>query len=184
MPFRSNLDRIDSFFDLSYMQRMTGFAMSLVGGVVMLLLGFTYFPMVLIGMPQKFAFTYAMANVLLLTSSCFMVGPKKQVENMLQRHRALAALAWLASTIGLLYTVWRMRFVLYVGSAFVLQVLSLLMYIGTYLPWGNKWIAWILRSWFSVCSASVRGVCCFCLRRVSGGGAGSSPDATGLAGVV
>uniref|UniRef100_A0A7S2TR41 Vesicle transport protein n=1 Tax=Lotharella oceanica TaxID=641309 RepID=A0A7S2TR41_9EUKA len=169
--WESTLESVDKFFEMSYMQRMAGFAMTLISGLVMMGLASMYLPMVVIGMPQKFAFTYALSNLLLLLSSCFMVGPKKQVENMMQRHRAVAAIAWLTSTIGLLYVVWRMRFFLYVGIALTIQVSSLLLYVGTYLPWGNSVVVYILKTWISVSMKICKGVFCFCFNR---GGSSSS----------
>mmetsp|Transcript_12658 Transcript_12658/g.20275 ORF Transcript_12658/g.20275 Transcript_12658/m.20275 type:complete len:173 (+) Transcript_12658:54-572(+) len=120
--WESVVNQVDAFFEMSYMQRMAGFIMTLIAGLVMMGLASMYLPMVLIGMPQKFAFTYAVSNLLLLTSSCFMVGPKKQIENMMQSHRAFAAVGWLTSTLGLLYVVWRMRFFVYVATALSVQV--------------------------------------------------------------
>eukprot|EP00467_Chlorarachnion_reptans_P017250 CAMPEP_0114498296 /NCGR_PEP_ID=MMETSP0109-20121206/6801_1 /TAXON_ID=29199 /ORGANISM="Chlorarachnion reptans, Strain CCCM449" /LENGTH=177 /DNA_ID=CAMNT_0001675773 /DNA_START=86 /DNA_END=616 /DNA_ORIENTATION=+ len=145
--WESMVNKVDAYFELSYMQRMAGFAMTGIGGLVMMGMASMYLPMVLIGFPQKFAFTYAMSNLLLLLSSCFMVGPKKQIENMMQPSRAVAALGWLTSTIGLLYVVWRMRFFVYVVSALSVQVICLLYYVGTYLPWGNSWVTYIVKSW-------------------------------------
>eukprot|EP00466_Bigelowiella_natans_P005039 jgi/Bigna1/87019/estExt_fgenesh1_pg.C_160038 len=223
--WESVVNQVDAFFEMSYMQRMAGFIMTvneclardshlhkehtshsiigviaidrphacnindltkrclrsvlennnreeiLIAGLVMMGLASMYLPMVLIGMPQKFAFTYAVSNLLLLTSSCFMVGPKKQIENMMQSHRAFAAVGWLTSTLGLLYVVWRMRFFVYVATALSVQVVCLLYYVGTYLPWGNTWVTYIIKTWASMTMKICKGICCFCFNR---GGSGSS----------
>jgi len=166
--WESMVNKVDAYFELSYMQRMAGFAMTGIGGLVMMGMASMYLPMVLIGFPQKFAFTYAMSNLLLLLSSCFMVGPKKQIENMMQPSRAVAALGWLTSTIGLLYVVWRMRFFVYVVSALSVQVICLLYYVGTYLPWGNSWVTYIVKSWVSMSLKLCKGIFCFCCRSASG----------------
>mmetsp|Transcript_12808 Transcript_12808/g.23274 ORF Transcript_12808/g.23274 Transcript_12808/m.23274 type:complete len:212 (+) Transcript_12808:28-663(+) len=172
--WESIVDKVDSFFEMSYMQRMAGFTMSLIAGLVMMGLASMYLPMVLIGMPQKFAFTYAMSNLLLLTSSCFMTGPKKQLASMMDRNRALAAISWVLSTIGLLYVVWRMRFFLYVATALTIQIISLLYYVATYLPWGNSWIGYLLSSWLSLATKMCKAVFCFCFRTASGSSGSSS----------
>uniref|UniRef100_A0A7S0GPF7 Vesicle transport protein n=1 Tax=Amorphochlora amoebiformis TaxID=1561963 RepID=A0A7S0GPF7_9EUKA len=171
--WESVVNKVDAFFEMSYMQRMAGFVMSLISGLVMMGLASMYLPMIFIGMPQKFAFTYALANLLLLTSSCFMVGPKKQIENMMQAHRAAAAIAWLASTMGLLYVVWQMRFFLYVATALTIQVISLLYYVGTYLPWGNSWIGYLIKSWANICWKIVKTMFCFCCRKSTSSSGGS-----------
>mmetsp|Transcript_1422 Transcript_1422/g.2028 ORF Transcript_1422/g.2028 Transcript_1422/m.2028 type:complete len:211 (-) Transcript_1422:202-834(-) len=168
------VNQVDAFFEMSYMQRMAGFIMTLIAGLVMMGLASMYLPMVLIGMPQKFAFTYAISNLLLLTSSCFMVGPKKQIENMMQSHRAFAAVGWLTSTLGLLYVVWRMRFFVYVATALSVQIICLLYYVGTYLPWGNTWITYIIKTWASMTMKICKGICCFCFNRGGGGSSSGS----------
>lgn len=133
--FQSELSALTT---LTWQQRMMGFVMSLVVGVIMLFLAFSFLPMVFLGSPVKFAISYALSNLFLLGSSCFLVGPSKQLSQMFAGERFLPSTVYLASLVLLFYTAWQVRAFFVVVPVLVVQFASLAWYIMSYVPFGQS----------------------------------------------
>jgi hypothetical protein len=135
------LQKLDALFALTWMQRMSLFALCAAGGAATFSLAFMYMPLLLVGRSVKFAMAYSLANALLILSSCFLVGPARQVASMTDSGRLGASGVYLATLLATLYcAVW-------LPSAFLLvplvvaQLCSLVWYVASYFPYGRACIA-------------------------------------------
>eukprot|EP01083_Nonionella_stella_P256277 878552_1 len=118
-------------FDLSYHQRIAGFLMSIFAGVAFLGLSFT-----LMIIPRKFALCYAFANISFCMSTIFLVGPKKQLQQMFSENRFVLSAVYLSSLgLVLFLALSGFSFVLIV-PALIIQFVALAFYIISYLPFG------------------------------------------------
>jgi hypothetical protein len=132
--FSSELNALTT---LSWKQRLIAFMMSLTVGLVMLFLAFSFLPMVFVGAPAKFAISYALANFLLLGSSCFLVGPSKQLAQMFNGDRALPSSIYIGSLVLTFYVAWQYRSFFIVVPVLVIQFISLAVYVMSYVPFGQ-----------------------------------------------
>jgi Got1/Sft2-like family len=132
------LKKCEDCFALSYAQRMAGFAISAIGGLLMLFMSMFYVTSILVGNPGKFAFTYSLANLLLFASTLFMVGPTQQLKNMFKQHRAVASTVYILSMVGTIYCVWQAKTMFVVVPVLMIQFCSLLWYVASYIPYGQS----------------------------------------------
>ena len=122
---------------LSWRQRLVAFAMCLTCGLVMLSLSFMYLSLVFVGAPAKFSLCYAMANMFLLASSLFLVGPTKQLSQMFSAQRAPVSAVYLSSLLLLFYVSWQWRSFFIVVPVLIVQFASLAAYVLSYVPFGQ-----------------------------------------------
>jgi hypothetical protein len=122
---------------LSWKQRLVAFAMCLTCGLVMLSLSFMYLSLVFVGAPAKFSLCYAMANMFLMASSLFLVGPTKQLSQMFSAQRAPVSAVYIASLLLLFYVSWQWRSFFIVIPVLVVQFASLAAYVLSYIPFGQ-----------------------------------------------
>lgn len=123
---------------LSWKQRLIAFCMCATVGCVMLFMAFSFLPMVFLGAPAKFAISYALGNFFLLGSSCFLVGPSKQLSQMFQPDRAVVSGVYLGSLVLTFYTAWQYRSFFVVVPVLLIQFTSLLFYVMSYVPFGQS----------------------------------------------
>ena len=122
---------------LSWRQRLVAFAMCVTCGLVMLSLSFMYLSLVFVGAPAKFSLCYAMANMFLLASSLFLVGPTKQLSQMFSAQRAPVSAVYLSSLLLLFYVSWQWRSFFIVVPVLIIQFASLAAYVLSYVPFGQ-----------------------------------------------
>jgi hypothetical protein len=124
--------------ELSYMQRLAGFALLFGAGALLLFYCVFMFPQIFLGGAAKFSMAYIMANIFLVSSSCFITSPTKQVAALFTEQRRWVSAAYFGSMI---VTLWAC---LYVPSMFVVlpclmfQIFSLVWYLFSYTPCGTS----------------------------------------------
>ena len=123
-------------FGLSWHQRLGLFFLSCFAGALMLFLSFSFLPLILLGQSSKFTMAYALANVFFLASSSFLTGPQQQLMTMFHPSRMAISSLYLLSLVGTLYAAWQVRVFYVVLPLMVVQVVTLLMYVMSYLPFG------------------------------------------------
>ena len=123
-------------FGLSWHQRLGLFFMSFLAGALMLFLSFSFLSLILLGQSAKFTMAYALANVFFLLSSSFLTGPQQQLLTMFHPSRAAISAGYLLTLVLTLFTAWQVRVFYVVLPLLVLQVVCLLMYVTSYLPFG------------------------------------------------
>jgi hypothetical protein len=104
-----------------------------------------YISLIFLGAPAKFAFSYAMANLFLLGSSCFLVGPAKQLAQMFGSERALVSGVYVGSLLLLFYVCFAWSYFFVVLPVLLVQLVSLLAYVTSYIPFGQGMLTRICR---------------------------------------
>ncbi len=91
-------DEVNALCSLTWMQRIGLFAMTFGTGVLMLVTSISFLPLLVIA-PHKFAAAFTMGNVLCITSTWLLTGPRAQLRAMFQPARAVAAACYVGSLI-------------------------------------------------------------------------------------
>uniref|UniRef100_A0A7S3XBS3 Vesicle transport protein n=1 Tax=Picocystis salinarum TaxID=88271 RepID=A0A7S3XBS3_9CHLO len=94
-------DEIDEAVSLSRTQRIYGFAICAVTGMILGFLSLLF----LFPVPDfvGFGILYSFGSVLTVMSTMFLVGPVKQIKNMLKKNRIIATVVYLTSIALTLY---------------------------------------------------------------------------------
>ncbi|XP_008808968.1 vesicle transport protein SFT2B [Phoenix dactylifera] len=139
-----------SFFDdfnrdctLSTQQRLYGFATCLVAG-----LACTFLSMLVFFRPIKFAITFTFGNLLALGSTAFLIGPKRQVDMMLDPVRIYATALYIASMIVALFCALYVHSRLLTLLAIILEFGALVWYSLSYIPFARSIVSKIMASCF------------------------------------
>ena len=145
-PLSDNDDGFNfgTYFQLSLKQRMYGFGICLAIGLLFSIVGILclfFFNYV------GFGVTYSLGNICVILSTIFLVGPMRQLKNMIQPHRAIATGVFILSIILTLLAalLWHNAFLCVLFLIF--QVAAFIWYILSYIPYG-------------------RDMCCSCLKSV------------------
>jgi len=101
-PVQATLgDEVSALCSLTLMQRLALFAMTFGAGVLMLMTAVTFLPLLVVA-PHKFAAAFTMGNVLCITSTWTLTGPRAQLRAMFQPARATAAAMYLGSLLAVM----------------------------------------------------------------------------------
>ena len=85
---------------MSLHDRLIGFGVCYVLGNACSASSFRHLPEVFVGSPFAFALTYTLGNIIALSGTTFLWGPRSQIQGMTDPKRVVAAIGYLA-TIGL-----------------------------------------------------------------------------------
>jgi len=121
---------------LSWKNRLIAFVICLTFGSTMLGLAFFYLPLIVLA-PAKFSISYSLANIFLLGSTSFLVGPWKQMNQMFEGSRAMVSIVYLVSLFLLFYVAIIIRNIFIVMPVLMVQVISLAFYVMSYVPFGQ-----------------------------------------------
>lgn len=122
--------------DLTYKQKIVGFAMSAIAGAVFLFLSTFLVGGILIGNVSKFSICYLFANVFFLLSTTFLVGVKEQLKHMMKKKRMILSLVYFSTLFLTMYCVFSHQSMFLILPLIIIQFVSLAMYIVSYLPGG------------------------------------------------
>lgn len=123
---------------LSWEDRVMGFAGCFVIGITLSLSSMISFPQLLAGHPGPFALKYSFGNVLGLTSTAFLVGPKTQLKNMMAPVRLGATVVYLLTICLTLFFALVLRVAPITLLSMVVQFCALLWYCASYIPFGRQ----------------------------------------------
>jgi len=157
---------VEEAMTMSYRNRLIAFVICLASGVFFTALSTLMLPMIVIK-PHKFAVSYSLGNLLMLGSTAFLVGPKKQLQNMCQGHRALASSCYIAAMFGTLYSALFLRISLMVIVCICIQFSALVWYSLSYIPFGRQLAARFLKPTLKVLTACLSRVCSCCISQVA-----------------
>lgn len=159
-------DYVEEAMSLSYKKRLIGFGITMVTGIFFTALSTVLLPLIVIK-PHKFAVAYSLGNLLMMSSTVFLVGPKKQCQNMWTGHRAMASGAYFGSMVGTIYAALFLRMYLLVLIFICIQFVSLVWYSLSYIPYGRQLFQRVILPALkpiikvvSACLWRVCGVCC------------------------
>eukprot|EP00997_Jenningsia_sp_PLL12_P009111 NODE_6012_length_537_cov_31.405738_g5262_i0.p2 GENE.NODE_6012_length_537_cov_31.405738_g5262_i0~~NODE_6012_length_537_cov_31.405738_g5262_i0.p2 ORF type:complete len:117 (-),score=21.36 NODE_6012_length_537_cov_31.405738_g5262_i0:28-378(-) len=88
-------------------------------------------------MPTKFAFFFTCGNVFLLASTCFLVGPLRQAQNMFDPTRISASVVYLISLPLTLFSALKFGSLMMVVAFVTLQLVAMLWYLLSYIPFAR-----------------------------------------------
>jgi len=135
--------------DLTYNQRLIGFCVCFVLGLLIELASFGSIVGLVSGNPTRFAILFSIGNIISITGTFFLVGPKKQFKNMTDKKRLITTLVFVGSVIMTIVSViffenWVLTLV------FVLiQFAAYIWYVLSYIPYGRE-----------CCTGCLKNLCC------------------------
>ncbi|RIA79905.1 Got1/Sft2-like family-domain-containing protein [Glomus cerebriforme] len=131
----NNVVEDDDWFTLTRWQRLIGFGVCMLAGVLCFLISFLTLPLLVLKL-RKFVVTYTMGSVLILTSFALLHGPLAHIKHILSRERLPFTVAYLGSMIATLYFAIGLRNTLLTLLFSIIQVIALIWYTVSYLPGG------------------------------------------------
>jgi len=133
-------DSLSSLFpELSYKERLLGFACCYALGILISLSSFGSFAELLAGDPTRFAILYSLGNATSLCSTLFLVGFKRQCTNMTEEHRRISAALYLSCMVATPITAYAMPDVSWlIITLLIVQWASFTWYSLSYIPFGRR----------------------------------------------
>jgi len=122
-------EELNGILSLSYKKRIIAFATCLALGLFFCFLS-TFF----LVMPKKFAKLYTFGSIALISSTGFLVGPRKQLQNMLQPARLSCTLIYFSAIVGTLWAAIAKQSTILTLIMVVIQFGSALWYGASYIP--------------------------------------------------
>eukprot|EP00798_Chlamydomonas_sp_ICE-L_P020258 gene20258-27012_t len=116
----------------------------LAGGGVFLMLAFTIFLPIIILSPSKFAMSFTLGCLLIMTAFTMLKGWKQQMKHMMTRERLPFSAGYIGSIIATLYAALIMHSYLLSLLCSGLQVVALLYYMMSYFPGGTQGVKFML----------------------------------------
>ena len=124
--------------DLDLRTRILGFIISFIIGIFMMLSSISQLITLALGGQRWFAFWYTCGNGVCLSSTFFLMGPKKQCENMMKPQRKKTSLLLFLSMAACLLMAFMGISKLIIMIAICLQFIVLLWYVLSYIPGAQK----------------------------------------------
>ncbi|KAG8470457.1 hypothetical protein KFE25_008878 [Diacronema lutheri] len=84
---------------LTYEERLIGFGLCFGAGALLSLTSLFSFARLMRGYPRDFAVKYTLGNLIAICSTAFLVGPRKQVANMMHERRWLTVTVWCGAMV-------------------------------------------------------------------------------------
>lgn len=127
------------FPSLTLKERIMGFVICWVMGLLISLSSFGAFTDLVLGEPFRFAILYSLGNLTSVASTMFLVGPMQQLKNMMHRKRRLSAGLYIGGLSFTLLTVLVAPDLTWLVIILViLQWAALLWYSLSYIPFGHR----------------------------------------------
>jgi hypothetical protein len=123
--------------DLDLKTRVIGFVITFVIGFFITLASLGSFFALFAGGANWFAIWYTLGNLISLSSTFFLIGPKSQCKNMLKPVRATVSLIFIGSMIMTLVSAFFFSKILTVIFV-VVQFCALVWYVLSYIPYGRE----------------------------------------------
>ncbi|CAL9093635.1 unnamed protein product [Musa hybrid cultivar] len=139
----SFFDEFDRNCTLSTKQRLYGFAICLSAG-----LACTILSMLVFFNPIKFGITFTFGNLLALGSTAFLIGPKRQIDMMLDPVRIYATSIFIASMIIALFCAFYVHNKLLTLLAIILEFGALIWYSLSYIPFARSAVSKVMVACF------------------------------------
>ncbi|GAB1225988.1 hypothetical protein ENUP19_0273G0002 [Entamoeba nuttalli] len=132
-----------SYFKLPFKVRISIICILVFFGVISLFLSFTF-----ILLPMKFAKLFTVGNILILLSTFFLRSISSQIKSLISDiPKLIAFVIYLISIALVLFCALKLKSTLLTLPCVVLEVVALLWYLFSYLPYGQE----MLKTCFSGC---------------------------------
>lgn len=132
---------------MTFKQRCYGFGIAFVIGCLLSFGSVIYFHQLLAGRPAPFAINYTLGNLIALSSTCFLMGPKTQLKRMASPTRWLCALVYVCAMAATLVCALLLPSITdlpqgvlaaLVLGCLVVQFLAMFWYALSYIPYGRR----------------------------------------------
>lgn len=133
-----NVGIIDQFSEsttFSWTTRIKGFVICFVVGILMSLLG--SFALFLSGGVTVFAIFYTLGNIISMLSTCFLMGPFKQIKKMFSPTRVIATIIVIVSIALTLVAAIVLQKALLALLFIIIQSLAMTWYSLSYIPYAR-----------------------------------------------
>lgn len=121
-------------------QRMRGFVCCFAVGWIMAACSLIALPGVAVGKPAPFAILYTLGNVVALSATFFLWGPKSQLKLMFKPIRAGATVVYLVMLLVTLIVAFTVANGLLVLVCIAIQFCAMVWYAASYIPYGRTLI--------------------------------------------
>mmetsp|Transcript_3058 Transcript_3058/g.6769 ORF Transcript_3058/g.6769 Transcript_3058/m.6769 type:complete len:263 (+) Transcript_3058:22-810(+) len=128
--------------ELTFQQRLIGFATCFTIAYLITFMSFKFFVQLIEGHPVPFAVNYTVGNILAMSASGFLCGPKRQFRNMFDERRKMVSIVYLSCLASTLIVVFIPLF--YAAKLIILIALLItqcganVWYSLSYVPYGRK----------------------------------------------
>lgn len=140
---------------LSRKQRIIGFITLLLLGSLFISLALVFLPMVLLK-ARKFAILYTMGSLCLLISFSMLWGPRNHIRHLLSGERLIFTTVYFGTMFATLYAAMGMKSWLFSIIFTVIQILSLVWYLISYIPGGQTGMKIFGRLFYTVAHKTVK----------------------------
>lgn len=130
-----------SWFKLSRLEKIIGFACCLAASLMCFMLGVFMFP-VLALKPRKFTLLWTMGSVLFVVSFGILQGPRAYVSHLTSRDRIAFTSVFFGSVVFTLYCALVIKSTILTIIASIVEVFAILYYTISYFPFGAATLTW------------------------------------------
>jgi len=130
----------DAYCKLSKKNRMRGFIGCFLAGWIIAGCSLFTLPGVALGKPAPFAILYTIGNLVALSSTFFLWGPKSQFKNMFKPIRAGATVIYLVMLLVTLIVAFTVSIGILVLICVAIQFCAMVWYAASYIPYGRTLI--------------------------------------------
>ncbi|KAG0268365.1 hypothetical protein BGZ95_002493 [Linnemannia exigua] len=127
----------EDWLGLSWFQRMAGFAICVAGGLACFMIAFFVGLPLLLLKPSKFATSFTLGSILLMTSFALLKGPAAHLKALISRERLPFTGAYIGSMIFVLYSSLVLNSYVLTIIGTVIEILALLYYFTSYSPFSG-----------------------------------------------
>jgi hypothetical protein len=135
-------DQDTDYFNLTFTQRMLGFGVTALLGLFAGCL--SMFAIALLRI-RKFGILFAIFNAMLLASTGFLIGFKKQSRSICEQKRYLAGIGMFAGMAVTFLFAFKWNLLIGVVVGFAMEFTSFAYYALSYLPFGAQIFRWCFR---------------------------------------
>lgn len=139
---------------LSRKQRILGFVLCLIGGVVCFGMASLYLPVLLLK-ARKFALLFSLGSLFVISSFSFLWGFVEHVKHLFAKERFLFTSVYFTTLFLTIYFALGLRSTMLTIVSSVFQVLALMWYIISYLPGGQKGLSLFSKLFYRTASQTV-----------------------------
>ncbi|KAI8060292.1 ER-to-golgi vesicle protein transport Sft2 [Gongronella butleri] len=136
LPVNTGEEEEEPWFQLSRMERIMAFALCLGLGILCFFLAFSLFLFMIPIVPGKFAATFTLGSILVLTSIAMLRGPWSHMKHMISMERLPFTGTYVGSMVLTLWSSLIARNYILTILFAVMQIIALLWYVGSYIPGG------------------------------------------------
>ena len=150
----SNGNNEDDSSWLSRKQRILGFVLCLIGGVVCFGMASLYLPVLLLK-ARKFALLFSLGSLFVISSFSFLWGFAEHMKHLFSRERFPFTSVYFTTLFLTIYFALGLRSTLLTIISSIFQVLALMWYIISYLPGGQRGLSIFSKLFYRTASSTV-----------------------------